>query len=191
MPRCPIPDAPSLCLLRRPVFRLIAAVTVACSTARLQAQSVPLDDAGLAHLPAVARPRASLTGPALDSALVQLEFAKWALGNAGRMTDTESVFADRFVNVGLGPTGVRRLNKPEVFAMLRSMHMPPMPMELGDWKVIGAGSDARLVSYALRAMGGRLWVSSLWVRQPDGWATVFYQITPDTPMPVVPRKAGS
>jgi hypothetical protein len=92
------------------------------------------------------------------------------------------------LNVGLEPSGVRRIGKAEVFAMLRAMKMPPMPMELGDWKIVRAGADARLVSYALRAMGGRMWVSSLWERQKDGWATVFYQITPDTPMPMPPMQ---
>ena len=67
-----------------------------------------------------------------------------------------------------------------------SLKVPPMPIELGDWTVVRAGGDARMVSYALRAMGMRMWVSSLWERKSTGWATVFYQMTPDVPMPTLP-----
>jgi len=144
---------------------------------------VPVSAQAMASVKSVARPRASLDGPALDSALVHLEFTKWALGNVGRLPEVEPLFGDRFLNVGLEPAGVRRLAKSDAFVMIRAMmKMPPMPTELGDWKIVRAGADARLVSFALRAMGGRMWVSSLWERQPSGWATVFYQITPDAPM---------
>lgn len=170
---------------------LLVPALLAAGSRGAHAQAVPLNVSAMASVKSVSRPRASLDGPALDSALVHLEFTKWALGNVGRLVETEPLFGDRFLNVGLEPSGVRRLAKSEAFTMIRSMtamKMPSVPMELGDWKVVRAGADARLVSFALRAMGGRMWVSSLWERQPAGWATVFYQVTPDAPMPAMPAK---
>lgn len=187
--------AMAVVLVMRAVAMTVVAMTVVAMTAVamtasvLAAQSVPVSAAALNGVRPIVRPRAALDGAALDSALIRLEWTKWAFGNVGRMDDTQPLFADGYLNVGLDATGVRRMSKTEAFAMLRSIKVPPMPMELGDWTVVRAGRDARLVSFALRAMGSRMWVASLWERQSDGWATVFYQITPDAPMPGVPTSS--
>lgn len=165
---------------------LASFAVLSCCAATLSAQAVPTDAAGVAHIKAVTRPRASLSGASLDSALIGAERIKWALGNVGRYADAQPYFSQGFLNIGAEPTGVRRLNKSESYALLQSLKVPPMPIEIGDWTVVRAGRDARLVNYALRAMGMRMWVSSLWERQPSGWATVFYQLTPDVPMPALP-----
>lgn len=165
------------------------ALLVAMPPVDARAQPVPMTLSAASSVRAIARPRATLDGAALDSALTRLEWTKWVLGNVGRMDDAQPLFADGYLNVGLAATGVRRVGKVETFATLRMTRVPPMPMELGDWTVVKAGRDARLVSFAVRAMGSRMWVASLWERQPTGWSTVYYQITPDAPMAGVPTSS--
>lgn|GEM_PF-3434865 len=169
----------------------MALLMVSCAAEAMHGQSVPTEAAAMARVKSVVLPSTTLVGSALDSALIGAERTKWALGNVGRMADAQPYFTAGFLNVGIEPTGVRRLTKAESFTLLQSLKVPPMPIELGDWTVVHAGRDGRLVSYALRAMGGRMWDSSLWERRATGWATVFYQITPDAPMPALPTGSKS
>lgn len=162
---------------------LLCACTIVRPNVAL-AQSVPLNPASLPNAAQLQRPASSLDGVALDSALIRLEWNKWAQNNLGRGRLVQPLFAADLVNVGLGATGVQRLGKAESFAMIEAMKIPPTPMELGEWKVVHAGRDGRLVSYTVRALGMRIWNSSLWERRAEGWATVYYQATVDAPMPM-------
>jgi hypothetical protein len=132
----------------------------------------------LAILLFAAIPAAAQEGDrAIDADLIRMETSKWdpaALSNPVKLL---SMFSDEMLSVEYGSDLQGKAQRRTWREILAYGPLPPLKMQLGEWKVLHPSADVAILSYKVTGVtvDWRAYATSVWARREGKWQTVFYQ----------------
>ena len=127
----------------------------------------------LAHSPKEKKP-ASAGQDSIEKTLIAREKLKWDALKKKDVNAISAFYAEDFLSVGYGATGVVRATKPE---MIRAVALTDVSSyTLNDFKLVRLDEDCAVLTY--RAEGKYpIFATSVWVKRHGKWLTAFYQAT--------------
>jgi len=123
----------------------------------------------------------------VDSILIKNEMLKWKALSKGEFGSLKELFTDNFFHIGYMPdSSINRYQKGRKIPnpardFTKKINLPPADFSLSDFNIVTASDDVKIISYIAKGPLD-LFVSSAWVKKPEGWKTVFYQATAYKPV---------